>query len=139
MGKSAHFGYIPGELSFAANSRELERTCQQFADTHTPANSAERSPECAERSPEFGGVRSGSPEFARTPPRTGERFARKFVRGKKSRPPLMSVTFAANVVRPWRTAVHQKAYFRWSERSFAANCCSPAANSCSRVAFSLAV
>ena len=94
-------GYIPGELSFAANSSELARTRansarirQQFADTHTPANSAERSPEYAERSPEFGGVRSGSPEFARTPPRTGERFARKFVRRKKSQP-----AFAANEVR----------------------------------------
>ena len=84
-----------------ANSSELARTRansarirQQFADTHTPANSAERSPEYAERSPEFGGVRSGSPEFARTPPRTGERFARKFVRRKKSQP-----AFAANEVR----------------------------------------
>ena len=81
-----------------ANSSELARTRansarirQQFADTHTPANSAERSPEYAERSPEFGGVRSGSPEFARTPPRIGERFARKFVRRKKSQPPLTSV------------------------------------------------
>ena len=73
-----------------ANSGELERTRansartrQRFANTNTPPNSGERSPEYAERSPEFGGVRPGSPEFARTPPRTGERFARKFVRGKK--------------------------------------------------------
>ena len=82
---------------YPANSRSPRtransaRIRQQFADTHTPANSAERSPEYAERSPEFGGVRSGSPEFARTPPRTGERFARKFVRGKKSRSPLTGV------------------------------------------------
>ena len=83
-------GYIPGELSFAANSRELEQTRansarirQQFADTYTPPNSGERSPE-------FGGVRSSSPGFARTPPRTGERFARKFVRGKKSQFPTTS-------------------------------------------------
>ena len=105
-------GYIPGELSFAANSREIERTRanstrirQQFADTYTPPNSGERSPEYAERSPEFGGVRSSSPGFARTPPRTGERFARKFVRGNKSRSPLTGVRrgsprtwFAANEV-----------------------------------------
>ena len=83
-------GSIPGELSFAANSGELERTRansartrQRFANTDTPPNSGERSPEYAERSPEFGGVRPGSPEFARTPPRTGERFARKFVCGNK--------------------------------------------------------
>ena len=96
-----------------ANSSELARTRansarvrHQFADTYTPPNSAERSPEYAERSPEYGGVRPSSPGFARTPPRTGERFARKFVRGKKSRPPLTSVRrgsprtwFAANVVR----------------------------------------
>ena len=115
-------GYIviPGELSFAANSSELARTRansarirQQFADTYTPPNSGERSPEYAElspeyaeRSPEFGGVRSSSPGFARTPPRTGERFARKFVRWNKSRSPLTGVRrgsprmkFAANYVR----------------------------------------
>ena len=81
-----------------ANSGELERTRansarirHQFANTDTPPNSGERSPEYAERSPEFGGVRPGSPEFARTPPRTGERFARKFVRGKKFHPLLTSV------------------------------------------------
>ena len=81
-----------------ANSGELERTCansarirQQFADTYTPAKSGERSPEYAERSPEFGGVRSSSPGFARTPPRTGKRFARKFVRRNKSRSPLTGV------------------------------------------------
>ena len=74
-----------------ANSRELERTRansartrQRFANTDSPPNSAGRSPEYAERSPEFGGVRPGSPEFAHTPPRTRERFARKFVRRKKS-------------------------------------------------------
>ena len=73
------------------NSGELERTRansarirQRFANyTDTPPNSGERSPEYAESSPEFGGVRPGSPEFARTSPRTGEWFARKFVRGKK--------------------------------------------------------
>ena len=70
-----------------ANSARIR---QQFADTYTPPNSAERSPE-------FGGVRSSSPEFARTPPRTGEQFARKFVRGMKSQPPL--TRFAANEVR----------------------------------------
>ena len=50
-----------------ANSSELARTRansarirQQFADTHTPANSAERSPEYAERSPEFARVRPSS-------------------------------------------------------------------------------
>ena len=81
-----------------ANSGELERTRansarirHRFANTDTPPNSGERSPEYAERSPEFGGVRPGSPEFARTPPRTGERFARKFVRGKKLRSLLTSV------------------------------------------------
>ena len=131
-----------------ANSSELARTRansarirQQFADTHeTPANSAERSPEYAERSPEFGGVRSGSPEFARTPPRTGERFARKFVRRKKSQP-----AFAANEVRRERGSsrttfaandnfgelVRQKlpenaAYSSLSRKSSPpANCCSP--------------
>ena len=83
-----------------ANSRELERTRansartrQRFANTVSPPNSGGRSPEYAERSPEFSGVRSSSPEFARTPPRTGERFARKFVRGKKSQ-----TSFAANEV-----------------------------------------
>ena len=81
-----------------ANSGELERTRansarirHRFANTDTPPNSGERSPEYAERSPEFGGVRPGSPEFARSPPRTGERFARKFVRGKKLHPLLTSV------------------------------------------------
>ena len=90
------------------------RIRQQFADIYTPPNSGERSPEYAERSPEFGGVRSSSPGFARTPPRTGERFARKFVRGNKSLSPLTGVRrgsprtwFAANEVRrerqDWRT------------------------------------
>ena len=55
----------------------------------------------------FAGVRSGSPEFARTPPRTGERFARKFVRRKKSQP-----AFAANEVRRERGS---------SRTTFAAN------------------
>ena len=98
-----------------ANSREFARTRansarirQQFADTYTPPNSAGVRRTFAERSPEFGGVRSSSPGFARTPPRTGEQFARKFVRGMKSQPPLTSVrrergsprtSFAANGVR----------------------------------------
>ena len=111
-----------------ANSSELARTRansarirQQFADTHTPANSAECSPEYAERSPEFGGVRSGSPEFARTPPRTGERFARKFVRRKKSQPPLTSVRRERGPPRTWFAANE----VRRELRSPMANCSSP--------------
>ena len=86
--QSQTYGSIPGELSFAANSRELERTRansartrQRFANTDSPPNSGERSAYSGERPAEFGGlsmlanrwrvraefarVRSSSREFAR--------------------------------------------------------------------------
>ena len=50
-------GSIPGELSFAANSRELHAN---RPTTDTPPNSSEHLWEYAERSPEFARVRSYS-------------------------------------------------------------------------------
>ena len=96
-----HLGFIPGELSFAANSGELERTRANSGELRANSPAVRRHPHSGELRRTFAGVRrtfagvrSGSPEFARTPPRTGERFARKFVRRKKSQP-----AFAANEVR----------------------------------------
>ena len=94
-------GFIPGELSFAANSGELERTRANSGELRANSPAVRRHPHSGELRRTFAGVRrtfagvrSGSPEFARTPPRTGERFARKFVRRKKSQP-----AFAVNEVR----------------------------------------
>ena len=110
-------GSIPGKLSFAANSGKLERTRansartrQRFANTDTLPNSGERSPEYAERSAEFGGVRPSSPVLLRE--QANGSPENSFAGGNPS---------AANYVRRWRTAVRHKAYFGWGERLLLAN------------------
>ena len=62
-GGARNHGSIHGELSFAANSGELERTRKnsaqirhRFANTDTPPNSGECSPEYAERLARFARV-----------------------------------------------------------------------------------
>ena len=123
--------FIRGNVAvYPANCR-LPQTHANSSELRANSPSFRQHRHSAERLPEFSGVRPGSPEFARTPPRTGERFARKFVRGRKTIHLLRAFAAnwsAANYVRRWRTSVRQKAYFGWCERSFAANCCSPAAN-----------
>ena len=103
-------GYIPGELSFAANSRELERTRansarirQQFADTYTPANVRRSTPN----------VRRSSAEFARVRPYSAAnwRTVRQKIRSREQIPITSdgrSPWFAANVVRRERGSPRMK-------------------------------
>ena len=122
-----------------ANSRELGRTPREFASSsptpklrRTPPNVRRSTQNVRRSSAEFARVRpssrvlrrelaNGSPEnsFAgRNPNHLQRAFAANEVRRERGSP---RTRFAANYVRPWRTAVHRKAYFGWSERSFAAN------------------
>ena len=131
----AKLGYIPGELSFAANSRELERTRANSGELRANSPAVRRHPHSGELRRTFAGVRRtfagvrrSSLGFARVRAYSAAnwRTVRQKIRSPEEIPTTSNersprTRFAANYVRPWRTAVHRKAYFGWSERSFAAN------------------
>ena len=128
-------GYIPGELSFAANSGELERTRANSGELRANSPAVRRHPHSGELRRTFAGVRRtfagvrrSSLGFARVRAYSAAnwRMVRQKIRSPEEIPTTSNersprTRFAANYVRPWRTAVHRKAYFGWSERSFAAN------------------
>ena len=104
-------GYIPGELSFAANSRELERTRANSGELRANSPAVRRHPHSGELRRTFAGVRRtfagvrrSSLEFARVRPYSAAnwRTVRQKIRSREQIPITSdgrSPWFAANVVR----------------------------------------
>ena len=106
------FGYIPGELSFAANSRELARTRANSRELRANSPTVRQHRQSAELwrtfagvRRTFAGVRRSSPGFARVRPHSAanSRTVRQKIRSREEIYPLLVLTvvranwFAANV------------------------------------------
>ena len=143
-------GTISGERSFAANSRERGRTRANPRELRPRSPTVrqlflfrelrQRSPAFAKRSANSSRIRPSSRESARSPPRTGELFAknisdsnqfhiygeRSFAANTRSPAKLFAVSsprtvFSRTIVRQPRTIVHHKLkfypYFLANDRS----------------------